>query len=290
MAKKLRVSPQMVGRWRARFVTRRVDDARVLAPARLPVAYAAWNRKWQAPYGRIWRKLVPRVTRSLPVAAQLAGMFAFQPNNTTRVFEYPWAFDTLVPEPGKCVLEIGGGLSGFQFVLSLSGCRVTNVDPGIRARGTGWHVDEALLRRLNRRFGTDVTLAPCFIDEAALKNASFDYAVSLSVIEHLREEDIRTILDNVHRVLVPGGRFVLTLDLFLDLAPFEKEVQNRYGKNISARWLVDQSGFELVGGKQLELHGFDEFDPDAILRAKDRYLVGRYYPTMVQLLVLQKAA
>lgn len=144
-------------------------------------------------------------------------------------------------------------------------------------------------RRLNRRFGTDVTLAPCFIDEAQLPSASFDCAVSVSAIEHIPDDDIKTVLEHVGRVLVPGGRLVLTLDLFLDIAPFEHNTRNGYGRNVSARWLVEQTDLELIPGRPDELHGYDTFDPDATLRARDKYLVGRY-PTMVQLLVLQKPA
>ena len=41
------------------------------------------------------------------------GPFAFQENNDTRRFEYPWAYFATSLRPGFA-LEIGGGLSGFQ--------------------------------------------------------------------------------------------------------------------------------------------------------------------------------
>ena len=82
-----------------------------------------------------------------------------------------------------------------------------------------------------------------------IAEAPFDCAVSLSVIERIPENDIHVVLDNVRRALVPGGRLVLTLDLFLDVAPFEKEVENHYGRNVSVRWLVERSGLELVSGE-----------------------------------------
>jgi hypothetical protein len=64
-----------------------------------------------------------------PWRARLVGCFAFQGNNTTRAFEYPWIFETVSPSPGMKLLEIGGSLSGLQFALNLAGCDVVNVDP-----------------------------------------------------------------------------------------------------------------------------------------------------------------
>ena len=45
------------------------------------------------------------------------GPFGGQGNNSTREFEYPWCFHTAKLETGMHVLEVGGGLAGFQFVL-----------------------------------------------------------------------------------------------------------------------------------------------------------------------------
>jgi hypothetical protein len=36
------------------------------------------------------------------------------------------------------VIEIGGGLSGFQFALSKMGCDVVNIDLGMEAAGLDW--------------------------------------------------------------------------------------------------------------------------------------------------------
>ena len=71
----------------------------------------------------------------------LRGPFTIQDNNTTRRAEYPWAYFATPLEPGLQVLELGGSLAGFQFVLDRAGCRVTNVDPGNESHGRGWPVD-----------------------------------------------------------------------------------------------------------------------------------------------------
>jgi len=260
----------------------------MLAASQIPEEYLKWNQQWAAPFGRCWSKLIPRTCRTLPGIANLCGYFALQTNNDTRTFEYPWAYNVLQAKKGMQILEIGGGVSGLQFVLERIGCYVTNVDPGLAARGKGWSVTPAAIATLNKHFDTGVELMNCFIEDAGIKDESQDRVVSISTIEHIPDDDIRSILSHIHRVLKPGGIFVLTLDLFLDVEPFAKASTNRYGKNISARWLVEESGLSLVHGRPAELYGFPEFNSDEIRNNRDRYLVGNGYPAMVQTMVLQK--
>lgn len=260
----------------------------MLAAAEIPEKYLQWNQHWGAPFGRAWSRLIPRTCRTLPGIANLCGFFAFQTNNDTRAFEYPWACSMLLPKQGKDILEIGGGVSGLQFVLDQLGYRVTNVDPGKSARGKGWPVTTDIIATLNKQFGTGVELKNCFIEDAGIKDGCHDRVLSISTIEHLPDDDIQSVLQQVCRVLKPKGLFVITLDLFLDIEPFAAAPTNRYGKNVSAKWLVEQSGLTLVHGNPAELYGFPAFDPIEVHKNRDRYLVGSGYPAMVQTMVLQK--
>jgi cyclopropane fatty-acyl-phospholipid synthase-like methyltransferase len=153
-------------------------------------------------------------------AAKTVGYFAFQTNNTTRQFEYPWAFDALQVRPGLRILEIGGGLAGLQFVLDRAGCDVVNVDPGDGLFNPSWPPTTATMVRLNKLFGTNVTMLNCFLHEARFPDESFDRVVSISVFEHIPPEILSGILSEVRRVLKPGGLLVMTVDLFLDVQPF----------------------------------------------------------------------
>jgi SAM-dependent methyltransferase len=259
----------------------------MLLRAILPPEHAAWNRAQGAPYGFAARAVVPRRLRHLPLFAGAVGPFGFQTNNHTRRSEYPWAVEQIAPRPGRRVLEIGGGKSGMQFVLARAGCQVVNVDPGERAHGRGWPVTPELIATLNRRFATDVTLRPCFIEDAGLADDSFDCATSISVLEHIPEPDLARILGHVRRALRPGGTFVLTVDLFLDLEPFTVVKSNSYGKNLSLAWLVNESRMELAHGDRAELCGFPEFDPGRIAARRAELLVGNF-EAAVQTLVLRK--
>ncbi len=260
----------------------------MLAARTLPDHFVAWNRAHHAPFGRALRgeSLLRRV---LPAStlAKLRGPFAVQPNNSVRTFEYPWAWHAAAPRAGQDVLEIGGGLAGFQFVLSKHGCRVVNVDPGMEAAGVGWPCDAASMRRLNGLFGTSVDLRNTVIDRAGLAGESFDLAFSISVLEHLPAAEIATAMREAHRVLRPGGRFVLTVDLFLNVHPFTRVERNRFGTNVDLAWLVEQAPFELEQGTPADLFGFDGFSAESVLARLDQLFVGDY-PAAVQCLVLRK--
>jgi len=261
----------------------------VLLRRDVPASYEPWNRRWGAPHGHpVGRAILPHKLRSLPGAAQLIGPFGFQPNSDTRRLEYPWAFEALELAPGMRVVEVGGSNSGFQFVLDQAGCSVVNVDPGEAARGVGWPVTPEFTARLNQRFGSRVELRNCFIEDAKLDDASFDRALSISAIEHIPRSEIPGILDHVRRALKPGGLFVVTVDLFLDLEPFTSATENRWGTNVPIRWLVEQSGLELVVGKREELLGYDEFDAARIDAMREQFYVGAAWPVMVQAFVLRK--
>jgi SAM-dependent methyltransferase len=262
----------------------------VLARRSLPEEFREWNKRWGAPFGyssraaRFVSSRVPGLASRFP---QLAGPFAFQGNNETRIYEFPWAFFAAPVEHGMHAVEIGGSLSGFQFVLAKSGARVTNVDPGESASGVGWPCTPANIRRLNRAFGTDVQLKNCTLEEAHLADASVDRVFSISTIEHIPEEELPGLADDISRILKPGGRVVLTIDLFLDLAPFTSRTENRFGWNIDVKAFVDRLGMEMVVGDERELNGYPSFDPDYVLSELSEILYGSY-PACAQLVVLHK--
>ena len=263
----------------------------MLAPARLSDDFAAWNRTHGAPSGFVrTRRLLLRRFYSDEAWLRLCGPFAVQPgNNSTRCFEYPWAFSIARLSRASNIVELGGSLAGFQFVLSQAGHRVVNVDPGLDAKGLGWPVDEASIARLNGLFGTDVRLLNTTLDRAALPDGSVDVMFSISVLEHLTEMEVLSVMMHAQRCLRPGGQFIITLDLFLNLSPFTRRIRNQYGVNKDVRWMIEQSGLRLAQGDPAELNGFPTFDPEHILSKLEEYLIGSY-PVLTQCIVLEKPA
>src|SRR5580704_19476930 len=189
----------------------------MLARQKLPAEYEDWNAKWGAPWGRRavvspldwgrsekllyyvdrlpWRLRVP-LLRSAQMN-RVRGPFAFQSNTSTRRYEYPWAFHQIEALGPSRILEVGGALSGFQFVLAKSGYEVHNVDPFFdygEGRAGQYEVDPiAEHAALNRSFGTHVTLHRSTLPEATL-TGQFSAVLCISTIEHLSEQDIASTL------------------------------------------------------------------------------------------------
>ncbi|MFI9388415.1 class I SAM-dependent methyltransferase [Kutzneria sp. NPDC052558] len=258
----------------------------------LPERYEAFNREWGAPYGHtIAQRLSIQDRLDSPERASF-GPFAFQVNSLTRTFEYPWAFDAAELRKGMRVIEVGGGLSGFQFVVAGKGCEVVNVDPATSVNwtfvpGNSWSLSQENIDLLNETFGTDVRLVPQRLQDAPLEPGTFDRIFCLSVLEHLDLAEGQGVLKRAEELLAPGGRCVLTIDLFLDLKPFGVLDANHWGTNVDVRQLISATGMELVHGNRSELFGFPEFDRDGLVDQLDSLFIGNY-PAMSQTLVLEK--
>ncbi len=218
---------------------------------------------------------------------RLNGPFSWQVNNTTRAFEYPWAFYAAPLAPGMRALEIGGGLSGFQFVLDRAGCTVTNVVPGLEAAGTRWPCDRTSIEKINRLFGTRVELLNTSFEKVDLTKESFDRAYSISVIEHLAPAEAMNLSGRIYDLRKPGGFFIFTIDLFINLEPFTTRKSNEYGTNVNVKAFIETAPFKVVSANLAELYGYPEFDRDKIQSNLESYFLGGY-PSLVQCVVLQK--
>jgi len=265
--------------------------------ARLPLhdRFKEFNCKWCAPEGsRLYQFTKKRAAIQRTVEnvlynpfPRLRGYFSFQLNNTTREYEYPWCFYATDLRAGMRAVDIGGSLAGFQFVLAKHGLEVINVDPGLEAHGLGWPVDQRSIGHLNRAFGTNVRLENCFLQHAKIEAASVDRIFSISVVEHIPTAEIKPLMRKVWEILKPGGLFIATVDLFLNIKPFSSQETNKFGTNIPIPLLTEAAPFNLVTGIRSELYGYPEFSVDKCMKQLDKLLIGRY-PTLVQCLVLEK--
>lgn len=266
----------------------------MLAREPLSPAYKGWNTQHGAPGGTpIGRALRYGMPRFVPVqtwAVSRFGSFSFQKNNDTRRWEYPWIHEMIGDVKGKRILDIGGSLAGMQFILADEGGLVTNLDPGLGSAGLGWKVDHRSLDNMTKATGTKVDLIPKTFADAQLAPQSYDVALSISTIEHIPEPELRSLFDDIGDVLAPGGRFVMTVDLFLDLIPFTTQATNHWGTNVDMWDLVKRSGLDLAVGVPEELYGHPDFDVAHVADNLSEYIVGNDYPTLVQAIVLQRPA
>ena len=258
----------------------------MIASRQIPNAYQQWNARWGAPHGRPWK--LGRLLGRTRAARRYRGPFIAQENNGTRRFEYPWAHGEIRRRGhGLDIVEVGGGLSGLQFVLASEGDRVVNVDPG--QPGLGWAADRAAHRELCRAFGAPVRLIDRTIATAGLADASADVVLCVSVLEHLTDDQLDEVAVQIGRILRPGGALVLTVDLFLDAAPFSGATENRWGRNIDVRRFLERAGLTLTAGTPNRLLGFDEFSAERVLADLGTLLIGDY-PCLAQCLVAERRA
>jgi SAM-dependent methyltransferase len=217
--------------------------------------------------------------------ARWRGPFGWQGrNNSSRLFEYPWAYHA-VRRHGRAlrVLEVGGGLSGLQFVLALEGHQVINVDPG--QEGLEWRSQPDLHRRLGRALSAGVQLYDKKIDSLEAESRSFDVILSVSALEHFSSDDLAALAAAIRRLMKQDGVVVMTIDLFLDLKPFSKLEENRWGRNLDIRQFLEMAGLRLEAGNPAELFGYPEFSPSDIMGNLSEYLIGDGYPTLTQCVV-----
>jgi 2-polyprenyl-3-methyl-5-hydroxy-6-metoxy-1,4-benzoquinol methylase len=271
----------------------------MLARRQLPPEFENWNRKWGVPYGL--HPTATSVINLLPASARARvyrrstvkrarGPFAFQPNSSTRSYEYPWTHHQLAGLGTSRILDIGGALSGLQFVLAKDGNEVHNVDPFVDYGSGEYDVDPVSEHTaLNELFGTKVTLHRSTLTDARI-DGSFDAVCCVSTIEHLTPADVEATLARVRQLLKPGGLLVVTLDLFLNLEPFCERTRNEWGTNMSAAWLQEVTGFELVVGDSEELYGYEKFSTDYVLSHLEDYAINVYYPQLAQLMTLKAPA
>lgn len=259
----------------------------MLARRELPQEYAEWNRKWGAPHGRHSPGAIVLKRLSDHRFRKFHGPFAFQGNTTTRSYEYPWAYHQLAHLGTSRIIEIGGAMSGLQFVLAKLGHEVHNVDPFCDYGKGEYDIDPvAYHSALNRAFGTDVKLHRATLPEAHLAG-SFSAAICVSTLEHLAPESIQATLEALKTLLRPGGLVVLTVDLFLNLTPFCARTSNTWGTNTSVAWLENLLGYTMVSGDRSELYGYEEFSTERILSQLEQYAIGVGYPQLAQLVVFR---
>ena len=237
----------------------------MLARSLLPAEWVVWNGMSGAPYH---------------------GPYAHLPfNSHTRVWEYPWAFHAVSLEAGMVVADIGGGMSGFSISLASTGADVTVVDPNLDGTPTGQVFNDWC-----SRWGVSVQVRRSRMEPNTLSSASYDVIYCLSVVEHILQPLQRAaLIRGCYAALKPGGKFVVTLDLHLEIVPFTKRENLPNLVNVPVSEFLEQAPFELRVGEPREIYGHAEFDEQIVLRgARDGWLL--VTPTQVtsQCFVLAK--
>ena len=136
-------------------------------------------------------------------------------HNWARIWEYPFAYHNIekwrrswAGAAPPQVVDLGSGVTFFPFAIARLGCQVTCAD-----------IDPVC--------GTDIARASQFVpaqpgavdfrlvsgNRLPFADGAIDLVYCISVLEHV--PDVEGLVREIHRVLAPGGRFVLTFDLDL---------------------------------------------------------------------------
>jgi len=126
--------------------------------------------------------------------------------NWSKVWEYPWLwFNALgrVEWPGKTLVDLGSELSPAPWFVARYGAKITLVETHPNLIGK-W---DELRKELNVEADYKVVSSEIL----PLPDGSVDVVSSFSVIEH--QPDKRLAIDEVARVLKPGGLFAISFDV-----------------------------------------------------------------------------
>jgi SAM-dependent methyltransferase len=155
----------------------------------------------------------------------------------SRLWEYPYAILSADLKPALSCADIGCGMTGFTpYLKEVAGCEVTGVDPDIFEEGIkygGHGVSRTFLQT------TGLRVLEGDMENLPLADNSQDRVFCISVIEHVPHAVARRGMQEMARVLKPGGLAIVTMDV------------NMWSEINRPLDLVWESGLTLPGGLDL---------------------------------------
>lgn len=163
---------------------------------------------------------------------------------------------------GERVLDVGSGSGVFADAIASRGASVVAVDANADA--------VAYATRTFARPGLEFRRG--YLDEIELPPGSFDAAVCLEVIEHVHPPQVRKLLTDLHALLAPRGRLLVTTPNYRGLWPAVEWAADRFGSVAKMdqdqhvtrfdrrmlRAFLEEAGFEVS-----ELRTYSTFAPFA---------------------------
>ncbi len=128
-----------------------------------------------------------------------------------RLWEFPFAILAAGFRPGLACADVGCGRTPFTVYASRQpGVRMTGFDPDLFTEGER-HATFGVSADFVRRTGLDIR--NCGMERLDAPDNHYDRVFCLSVIEHLDAATARRGMREMSRILKPGGRLIVTVDV-----------------------------------------------------------------------------
>jgi len=180
------------------------------------------------------------------------GMFiqrTYTPESERRkLWENAWVIYHSKVNAGHKVLDIGGASTAFVFYLASLGCPVKVIDNDWSCCGMIYNT-----RYVAKKMHWDIQVFDRDISKPIpFGNNSFDRVFSICTVEHLTSSVRRKMMQEVARVLAPGGIVGLTIDYGPDRKVLIADKGLRFGyKQKLFDEIIKPSGLSLYGNDDL---------------------------------------
>jgi SAM-dependent methyltransferase len=180
-----------------------------------------------------------------------------------RLPAYPIPELRLPAGDGKRFLEIGCHWGRWCVAAARKGYAAVGIDPsleGVRAA-----------RKVARQLGVDAQFVVADGRHLPFRPESFDVAFSYSVLQHFERPDVLATLDEIRRVLVPGGTSYVQMPTAFGLRNLYVQARRRKFREPAAQFDVRywtpgelrRDFGERVGPSELEVDGFFSLNAQA---------------------------
>lgn len=134
----------------------------------------------------------------------------FNPDNERiKLWENSWILTHATPRASDTVLDLGGASSLFSFYLALMGCKIHVLDYDVSNNGIIYNA-----RHVAREMGWKnmILHRRDLTRKLPFRSGMFDRVYCICVLEHLPSKVRIKVMQEIERVLKPGGVAALTVD------------------------------------------------------------------------------
>ncbi len=178
-------------------------------------------------------------------------------------WDYPWVIINSDVKSGMRVLDAGSGRGFLQVFLSKMGCDVFSVDIRNLSSKLVTRIqrilkikenEQRVMNKINRKYNVNIKFKKESISRLSFNDSFFDVVFCISVLEHLKKNDVIKSVKEMNRVLKPGGTLALTVDYNLSSS---KDKIGFNEKDIM-EYIIEPSGLNLKGKINLDIENWNE--------------------------------